>query len=154
MEKEEKSNRMSRSAGRMIGRLREKGIGVVWSGWDAGYCIAEVSACADFSLLRCLSSVIMPLWGFWPGRRPVRMFVCRKAWTSVSVAARRTEERVSVRQESVRINAFKKNVCRPTHIARDRASAERSAWQSYTFICIWQIVSSRHVVSVLGWVML
>ena len=92
--------------------------------------------------------------GFCPGQRPARMFVCRKAWTSVSVAARRTEERVSVRQESVRINAFKKNVCRPTHIARDRASAERSAWQSYTFICIWQIVSSRHVVSVLGWVML
>ena len=51
----------------MIGRLREKGIGVVGSGWDAGYCIAEVSACADFSLLRCLSSVIMPLWGFDPG---------------------------------------------------------------------------------------
>lgn len=50
----------------MIGRLREKGIGVVGSGWDAGYCIAEVSACADFSLLRCLSSVIMPLWGFDP----------------------------------------------------------------------------------------
>ena len=57
---------MSRSAGRMIGRLREKGIGVVWSGWDTGYCITEVSACADFSLLRCLSSVIMSLWGFDP----------------------------------------------------------------------------------------
>ena len=50
---------MSRSAGRMIGRLREKGIGVVWSGWDAGCCIAEVSPCADFSMLRCLSSAIM-----------------------------------------------------------------------------------------------
>jgi len=63
----------------------------VWSGWDAGYCIAEVSACAGFSFLRCLSSVIMSLWGFWPGQRPARMLICKKAWTSVSVAARRTE---------------------------------------------------------------
>ena len=50
----------------MIGRLREKGIGVVGSAWDAGYRIAEVSTCADFSFLRCLSSAIMPLWGFGP----------------------------------------------------------------------------------------
>ena len=50
----------------MIGRLREKGIGVVGSRQDVGYCITEVSACADFSLLRCLSSVIMPLWVFDP----------------------------------------------------------------------------------------
>lgn len=77
---------MSRSAGRMIGRLREKGIGVVGSAWDAGYCIAEISACADFSFLRGVSSAIMSLWGFWPGQRPVRMFVSRKAWTSSSFA--------------------------------------------------------------------
>ena len=74
----------------MIGRLREKGIGVVWSGWDAGYCIAEVSACADFSLLRCLSSAIMSHCD------SIRITSCpdvdmQKAWTSVSVAARRTE---------------------------------------------------------------
>ena len=66
MEKEEKSNRMSRSAGRMIGWLREKGIGVVRSRLDVRYCIAGVSACADFSFLRCLSSAIMSLWGFGP----------------------------------------------------------------------------------------
>ena len=41
-----------------------------------------------------------------------------------------------VRQESARINASKKNVCLPTHFARDRASAVRSAWQSYTLFCI------------------
>ena len=58
----------------------------VWSGWDAGCCIAEVSPCADFSLLRCLSSAIMSLWCFWPGQRPARMLICKKAWTSVSVA--------------------------------------------------------------------
>ena len=42
---------------------------------------------------------------------------------------------------SSRISAdkrFQKNVCRPTHFARDRVSAVRSAWQSYTFICTWQ----------------
>lgn len=31
---------------------------------------------------------------------------------------------------------FQKNVCRPTHFARDRASAVRSASQSYTLFCI------------------
>ena len=121
----------------MIGWLREKGIGVVGSGWDVRYCIAGVSACADFSLLRCLSSAIMSHCDL------IRITSCpdvdmQKAWTSVSVAARRTEEKIPVRQESARINASKKNVCRPTHFARDRASAVRSAWQSYTFICTWQ----------------
>ena len=50
----------------MIGRLREKGIGIVGSRQDVGYCITEVSACAGFSFLRGVSSVIMPLWGFGP----------------------------------------------------------------------------------------
>ena len=91
----------------MIGWLREKGIGVVRSRLDVRYCIAGVSACADFSLLRCLSSAIMSHCD------SIRITSCpdvnmQKAWTSVSVAARRTEERVSVRQESERINAFKK----------------------------------------------
>ena len=57
----------------------------VWSGWDAGYCVAEVSACADFSLLRCLSSAIMSHCD------SIRITSCpdvdmQKAWTSVSVA--------------------------------------------------------------------
>ena len=57
---------MSRSAGRMIVRLRRMGRWDGGTGRDAGCRIAVVSACADFSLLRCLSSVIMPLWGFDP----------------------------------------------------------------------------------------
>ena len=111
----------------------------VGSGWDVGYCIAEVSACADFSLLRCLSSAIMSHCD------SIRITSCpdahmEKAWTSVSVAARRTEEKIPVRQESARINASKKNVCRSTHFARDWASAVRSAWQSYTLFCIWRTI--------------
>ena len=69
----------------MIGWLREKGIGVVGSGWDVRYCIAGVSACAFFSLLRCLSSAIMSHCDL------IRITSCpdarmEKAWTSVSVA--------------------------------------------------------------------
>ena len=57
---------MSRSAGRKIVRVRRPA-NVEWdAGRDAGCRIAEVSACADFSLLRCLSSAIMSLWGFGP----------------------------------------------------------------------------------------
>ena len=183
----------------MIGRLREKGIGVVWSGWDAGYCIAEVSACADFSFLRCLSSAIMSLWGFGPdddlsgclyaekrGRhhrlllrpsghvalpnpfrratqKPTLVYVidaiavCLHEQISTDKYRslhnpkdiyRRYCLRMDFRNchisDNLRQSAdkrFQKNVCQPTRIAHDRASAERSAWQSYTFICIWQTFS-------------
>lgn len=70
----------------MIVRLRRPGMMVGVTGRDAGCCIAVVPDCADFSFLRGVSSVIMSLWFFWLGRRLARMFVCKKAWTSVSVA--------------------------------------------------------------------
>ncbi len=57
-------NRRSRSAGRKIERLRRPAN----EGWDSGRdvecCIAGVSACADFSFLRGVSSVIKQLLGF------------------------------------------------------------------------------------------
>lgn len=58
---------------------------VVGSRLDVRYCIAGVSACADFSLLRCLSSAIMSHCDL------IRITSCpdacmEKAWTSVSVA--------------------------------------------------------------------
>ena len=59
----EESNRMSRSAWRMIARLRRMGVRNGGAGRDAGCRIAGVSACADFSFLRGVSSAMMPLWG-------------------------------------------------------------------------------------------